>query len=192
MVPPVTRTGDRGAATRQADSDEALVHSVYSEHGRAMLAYATRLLGDRAAAEDVVQEAVIRAWRNPDVLTNGKGSTRGWLLTVVRNLVIDRVRARAARPSEVDEDPEVQPAVADHADLVATSVTVRAALAGLSDDHRAVLEQLYLHGRGLNETASALGVPPGTVKSRSFYALRALRQNMERPDATGATVGGVR
>ena len=63
-----------------------------------MLAYATRLLGDRAAAEDVVQEALIRAWRHPEVLTNGKGSIRGWLLTVIRNLVTDRVRARAARP----------------------------------------------------------------------------------------------
>ena len=74
-----------------------------------MLAYATRLLGDRASAEDVVQEALIRAWRNPDVLTNGKGSTRGWLLTVVRNLVIDRARARAARPAEVADDPDPQP-----------------------------------------------------------------------------------
>ena len=62
-----------------------------------MLAYATRLLGDRASAEDVVQEALIRAWRNPDVLTNGKGSTRGWLLTVVRNLVVDRWRSAASR-----------------------------------------------------------------------------------------------
>ena len=140
-----------------------------------MLAYATRLLGDRAAAEDVVQEALIRAWRNPDVLTNGKGSTRGWLLTVVRNLVIDRVRARAARPQEVDEDPEFHPAVGDHADLVATSVTVRDALTSLSEDHRLVLDQLYLQGRSLGEAAAALGVPTGTVKSRSYYALRALR-----------------
>lgn len=145
-----------------------------------MLAYATRLLGDRAAAEDVVQEALIRAWRNPDVLTNGKGSTRGWLLTVVRNLVIDKVRARSARPQEVDEDPEFHPAVGDHADLVANSVTVRKALEGLSEDHRVVLEQLYLRGRSLGEAAAALGVPTGTVKSRSYYALRALRQLMER------------
>jgi len=145
-----------------------------------MLAYATRLLGDRAAAEDVVQEALIRAWRNPDVLTNGKGSTRGWLLTVVRNLVIDRFRARSARPSEVDEDPDFQPSVRDHAELVATSVTVRAALDGLSGDHRVVLEELYLHGRTLAGAAQVLGVPTGTVKSRSFYALRALRQVMER------------
>jgi RNA polymerase sigma-70 factor (ECF subfamily) len=162
--------------------DEALVHAVYSEHGRAMLAYATRLLNDRAAAEDVVQEALVRAWRNPQVLTNGKGSTRGWLLTVVRNLVIDRVRARAARPPEVAESPE-QPAVQrDHADAVATAVTVRAAMDSLSEDHRGVLEQLYFQGRSLGEAATALGVPPGTVKSRSYYALRALRRAIDRTE----------
>ena len=86
---------DVGGAGRVRDGDEALVHAVYREHGRAMLAYATRLLDDRAAAEDVVQEALIRAWRHPEVLTNGKGSIRGWLLTVVRNLVTDRVVRKA-------------------------------------------------------------------------------------------------
>lgn len=145
-----------------------------------MLAYATRLLGDRASAEDVVQEALIRAWRNPDVLTNGKGSTRGWLLTVVRNLVIDRMRAKSARPPEVAEDPDAHPAARDHADLVATAVTVRAALRELSEEHRVVLEQLYLQGRSLGEAAERLGVPTGTVKSRSYYALRALRAAMQR------------
>jgi RNA polymerase sigma factor (sigma-70 family) len=97
-------TERRGGRTARASAgDEALVQAVYREHGRAMLAYATRLLNDRAAAEDVVQEALIRAWRHPEVLTNGKGSIRGWLLTVVRNLVTDRQRARAARPAEVAE-----------------------------------------------------------------------------------------
>lgn len=168
---------------RRDVGNEALVHAVYSEHGRAMLVYATRLLSDRAAAEDVVQEAVIRAWRHPDVLTNGRGSVRGWLLTVVRNLVIDRVRARDARPPELGEDIsqlEHGPAERDHADAVAASVTVHRALDGLSPEHRAVLEQVYLHGRSLDEAAAVLGVPKGTVKSRSFYALRSLRSAMER------------
>lgn len=168
---------------RRDDGNEALVHAVYSAHGRAMLVYATRLLGDRAAAEDVVQEALIRAWRHPEALSDGRGSVRGWLLTVVRNLVIDRVRARDARPPEVPEEPDTGPATRDHADAVAAAVTVHAALATLSPEHRAVLEQVYLHGRDLEETAAALGVPKGTVKSRSFYALRALRTAMDRADA---------
>lgn len=164
---------------RRDEADEALVRTVYEEHGRALLAYATRLLGgDRVAAEDVVQETLVRAWRNPQVLTNGKGSTRGWLLTVTRNLVTDRVRARAARPQEVPEAPDRPPVERDHADAVVASVTVLSALEDLSADHRGVLDQIYFQGRSLGEAATALGIPPGTVKSRSYYALRALRENL--------------
>ncbi|OZM75966.1 sigma-70 family RNA polymerase sigma factor [Pseudonocardia sp. MH-G8] len=180
------------ARERAEDRDEALLHSVYSEHGRALLAYATRLTGDRAAAEDVVQETLIRAWRHPEVLTNGKGSTRGWLLTVARNLVTDRYRARAARPREVAENPDAPPLVRDHADSVVASVTVMAALDELSEDHRGVLDQIYFKGRSLGEAATALGIPAGTVKSRSYYALRALRQSLAgpapEPDTTGSGV----
>lgn len=168
--------------------DEALVHAVYQEHGRALLAYATRLTGDRAAAEDVVQETLIRAWRHPEVLTNGKGSTRGWLLTVTRNIVTDRIRARAARPQEVGEVPEAPPVERDHADRVVASVTVLAALEGLSEDHRGVLDQIYFQGRSLGEAATALGIPAGTVKSRSYYALRALRERLTARDTAGDEV----
>jgi RNA polymerase sigma-70 factor (ECF subfamily) len=182
-------TERRGGRTARASAgDEALVQAVYREHGRAMLAYATRLLNDRAAAEDVVQEALIRAWRHPEVLTNGKGSIRGWLLTVVRNLVTDRQRARAARPAEVAETAaagDLTAVVRDHADQVVASVTVLEALEGLSDDHRGVLDQLYFQGRSLGETATALGIPTGTVKSRTYYALQALRRSLNRDGVMG-------
>lgn len=171
---------------RDAAGDEALVHAVHQEHGRALLAYATRLTGDRAAAEDIVQETMIRAWRHPEVLTNGKGSTRGWLLTVVRNLVTDRYRARAARPQEVAENPDAPPVVRDHADSVVASVTVMAALDALSEDHRGVLDQIYFKGRSLGEAATELGIPAGTVKSRSYYALRALREHLATRDEVPA------
>ena len=174
-----------GGGGRTRDADEALVHGVYREHGRAMLAYATRLLGDRAAAEDVVQEALIRAWRHPEALTNGKGSVRGWLLTVVRNLVTDRQRARAARPTEVAETAGSPAVERDHADRVVASVTVLEALEELSADHRGVLDHLYFQGRSLGETAQVLGIPTGTVKSRTHYALLALRRSLSRDGLVG-------
>jgi RNA polymerase sigma-70 factor (ECF subfamily) len=183
-----------GRAERTRDGDEALIQAVYREHGRAMLVYATRLLGDRAAAEDVVQEALIRAWRHPEVLTNGKGSIRGWLLTVIRNLVTDRHRARAARPAEVAESDATPAVERDHADRVVASVTVLEALEGLSEDHRGVLDQLYFQGRSLGETASVLGIPTGTVKSRTYYALQALRRSLNRDGVLNVNVvneGGV-
>ena len=182
----MAKTG-RAGRSDGSDASEALIQAVYREHGRAMLAYATRLLGDRAAAEDVVQEALIRAWRHPEVLTNGKGSIRGWLLTVVRNLITDRARARAARPTEVAET-DANPAVErDHADRVVASVTVL-------EDHRGVLDQLYFQGRSLGETASVLGIPTGTVKSRTYYALQALRRSLNRDGVLNVNVvnkGGV-
>lgn len=76
-----------GARHRREVADEALVRRMFDEHGNAMLAYATRLTGDRGAAEDVFQEALVRAWRHPDGLSNGKCSARTWLLSMVDNVV---------------------------------------------------------------------------------------------------------
>jgi RNA polymerase sigma-70 factor, ECF subfamily len=164
------------ARSRAVVADEALILSLYEEHGRALLAYATRLTGDHGAAEDVVQETLVRAWRHPDALASERGSVGGWLLTVTRNIVTDRYRRRAVRPAEVAESA-VRPAIQrDHADSVVNSMTVLDALARLSPEHRDVLTEIYLRGASVAEAARALGVPPGTVKSRSHYALVALRR----------------
>ncbi len=162
-----------------ASTDEALVTSLYAEHGATLLAYATRLTGDRQLAEDVVQETLLRAWRNAAKLTEERGSIRGWLFTVARNIVTDRVRARQARPAEVSESPATPPIAYDHADDVVNSVYVRHALQTLSPEHRAVLVTVYYGGKTATEAAEILGVPPGTIKSRAYYALRALRGAIE-------------
>jgi RNA polymerase sigma-70 factor, ECF subfamily len=169
------------AGSGAADRDEGLIKALYAEHGGAVLAYAMRLTrGDRAAAEDVLQETLLRAWRHPEVLVNGRGSIRAWLLTVARNLVIDQARMRRARPAEVAENPGVEPAVSDHATGVVDSIVLAEALDGLSDEQRTVLVHLYFRGRTVREAADELGLPIGTVKSRSYHALRALRAAMSR------------
>ncbi|MEU6866823.1 sigma-70 family RNA polymerase sigma factor [Streptomyces sp. NPDC046876] len=162
--------------TRRGSTDEALIRSVYEEHGHALLAYATRLTGDRATAEDVVQETLIRAWRHSEALVNGKGSVRGWLLTVARNIITDRYRARAARPQEVSGAAAAPPVELDHADAVVDTMTVLGALDQLTPEHRDVLKELYYRQLSVAEAADSLGIPAGTVKSRSHYALKALRE----------------
>jgi RNA polymerase sigma-70 factor (ECF subfamily) len=173
--------------TRDGRSDDALIRAVYQEHGQAVLAYATKLTGDRAAAEDVLQETLVRAWRHSEVLVNGQGSVRAWLLTVAGRIVVDRARARAARPREVTESPAESPTERDHADQVIDSMEVFEALQKLSEEHREVIVQIYFRGASLREASTALGVPEGTVKSRSYHALRALHKSLR--DGAGVTKG---
>ncbi|HET9138367.1 MAG TPA: sigma-70 family RNA polymerase sigma factor [Actinophytocola sp.] len=166
---------DSGGQEPRAPGED-LIRFLYQEHGRSVLAYATRLTGDRAAAEDVVQETLLRAWKHEQDLRNDtKGSVRGWLLTVARNIVTDRARARAARPQEVGEPVDVPAVELDHAEAVVNSMAVLGAMDKLSVEHREVLVEMYYRGRTVAEAAQALGIPAGTVKSRSYHALRALR-----------------
>jgi RNA polymerase sigma-70 factor (ECF subfamily) len=146
-------------------------------------------MGDRALGEDVVQETLIRAWRNPDALTNNKGSLRGYLFTIARNIAIDRHRARQARPAEVAETVSSTPVEMDHADAVVDSMVVLSAMETLSPEHRDVLRAIYFQGRTVEETAASLGIPAGTVKSRSYHALRRLRDAIgERPGAQSTAI----
>ncbi|MGK5681375.1 sigma-70 family RNA polymerase sigma factor [Actinoplanes sp. URMC 104] len=161
---------------RESSADEVLIRRLYNEHGGALLAYATRLMGDRALGEDVVQETLIRAWRNPGALTEDKGSVRGYLFTITRNIAIDRHRARQARPAEVAETVSSTAVSGDHADAVVDSMVVLGAMGKLSDEHQQVLRAIYFQGRTVDEAAESLGVPAGTIKSRSYYALRRLRE----------------
>jgi RNA polymerase sigma-70 factor (ECF subfamily) len=159
-------------------ADDQAVRALYVEHGPALLAYASRLVGgDRQQAEDIVQETLVRAWRHPAALApEGERSPRAWLFTVARNLAIDSHRARLARPRESPETASVDLSVADDpmGDLL-TRVEMLEAIDTLAPHHRVVIIALFYRGHSVAEAAELLGVPEGTIKSRCHYALRALR-----------------
>ncbi|MFJ9558869.1 sigma-70 family RNA polymerase sigma factor [Streptomyces fuscichromogenes] len=145
------------------------------EHRDGLVSYAEKMLGDHGLAEDVVQETIIRAWRNMDRLLGMEGSVKGWLFTVTRHLVVDWVRKPHTRREIVGgtyNDPATR---SDHIEAVHHSMVARPQLNKLSQEHRAVLAHLYLCDRTIKETADILGIPAGTVKSRQHNALRKLR-----------------
>jgi RNA polymerase sigma-70 factor (ECF subfamily) len=134
-------------------------------------------LGHRQTAEDLVQETMLRAWRNLDTLPPEDEASRRWLFTVARNLVIDHARKRQARPVEVAPldaervmtgDVTAGAALANHA--------LREAVANLSTAHREVLHEVYFEDRPVPDVAARLGIPVGTVRSRVHYAIRSLRE----------------
>lgn len=158
----------------------ALMEQLHAEHSAALWGYCVRLTGnDRVRAEDVVQETLLRAWRHFSVLDESQGSVRAWLFTVARNIVIDEWRSRRTRGDVfVAEVPEPTNS-ADHTDQLLMSWVVADALTRLSAEHRAVLLECYYRGLSVADAALHLGVPQGTVKSRTHYALRALRLALE-------------
>jgi RNA polymerase sigma-70 factor, ECF subfamily len=161
---------------RTESAREGGLRALYDGHAPVLLAYALRLTGgDRARAEDIVQETMLRAWRHLDVLDDSAGPVRPWLFTVAQRVAIDAHRARRSRPAETGDAALAAVPSLDDVEASLDRIVVADALQALSADHRAVIVETYYRGRSVTEAAGVLGIPPGTVKSRCYYALRALK-----------------
>ena len=160
-----------GALSKERDVREA-----YSAHAGELYGFAMRSLGDAGLAEEAVQETFLRAWRAGNRFDPQIGSLRTWLFAILRNVVIDLGRARAARPGVAKEGAEqsVEP-IEDS--LLAWQV--EEAMRRIGDQHRRILVETYYRGRPYAEVATELEIPVGTVKSRVYYALKALRVALE-------------
>ena len=165
--------------------DAELLRAMFAEHGDALYAHALRLTnGDRQRAEDLVQETLLRAWRHPEALDPNRGSVRAWLFTTARNLAIDSWRRRSVRVGEVVTDALPETLSDDETDRTVEAWLIAEALSRLSTVHREVLVECFYQGRSVAEASARLGVPPGTIKSRTHYALRSLRLVLEEMGVT--------
>lgn len=165
-------------------ADERGVQEAYTAHGAELYRFALRALGDDGVAQDVVQETFLRAWRAADRYDPELSSLRVWLFAIARNVVVDHARRRSARswprvPADASMVEQALGPVPDETDRVLATWLVEEALGRLSDDHRPVIVETYLRGRTYDEVAAERGVPVGTMRSRTFYALKALRVVMD-------------
>jgi len=178
---------DQASSPRNPVAPESRMQQLIELHSAALFRFLLGLTsGEPQQAQDLLQETLLRAWRKIDELNADVATLRPWLYTVARRIAIDAARARHARPLEiVNTDIGSAPDGADHISRVLTTHVVREGLAALSPEHRAVIVEIYFRGRSTTEAAARLGIPAGTVKSRSYHALRRLRAALDEAGVTG-------
>ena len=167
----------------ESSQREEVLQGLHDRHAPELWRFAMRLTRDPQVAEDVVQEALLRAWRDPGLATRTEPQARAWLFTVVRNLVVDRWRSAAMR-HEVGGLDFVEPGVEDRSGEVLDRWLIAEALQSVSREHRQVIAAAYYEGRTVAEIAAELRVPEGTIKSRLHYGLRSLRLVLQEKGVT--------
>lgn len=158
-------------------TDEIELRAAFVAHSGELVAFARRTLGDAELAEEAAQETFVRAWRHRDRFDPSLGSMRTWLFAIERRLVIDLARSRAVRRTDV-----LPPDAEDQGDSIERAMQawqVEEAIRRLRHEHRHVLIEIYYRGRPSRLVAEDLGIPDGTVRSRLFYALKALKLVLE-------------
>lgn len=175
----------------QRDGDlsaDSGLRAAYSAHGGELYRFALRGLGDPGLAQDAVQETFLRAWQSASRYDPSLASLRVWLFAIARNVMIDlhRRRARASfapvaseASAEAEGETDGLLRKADPTEQVLNRRVVVQALGQLTAEHREVIVETYLRGRSYDELAGTTGVAAGTLRSRSFYALKALRVAMK-------------
>ena len=164
---------------RIADRDVDAFDTLYHRYSRAVYGLALRRLGDRSRAEDALQETFTAVWRSARSYKPERGPGAPWLYAVARNAIVDRARARGDEYGDVPEteSPEARPDEAAEGAYV--SWRVHRALEDLPEHERDVVELAYWGGLSQSEVASFLGIPLGTVKTRTRAALQHLSEILE-------------
>jgi RNA polymerase sigma-70 factor (ECF subfamily) len=158
--------------------DERALSELYDRYAGLIYGAGVRYLGDRALAEDLVQEVFTAVWRSAAGYDPSRASFATWVYRITRNRATDLIRRRRARVRAVGGEARPEPGEEDPTGELSQSFDVASALSRLSPTHREVLILAYFHGLSQSEISRRTNTPLGTVKSRTTAALRALRETM--------------
>ncbi|XSG74335.1 RNA polymerase sigma factor [Herpetosiphon llansteffanensis] len=175
--------GDNVLIRRIAQGDEQALSQLYDRYAATVMGIALKIVRQREIAEEITQEAFWRVWQRASTFDNSRGNCAPWLFGIARNLSIDELRRRAARPQAAYDDPErpLLESIADDADIEEVvwlgeqRSVVRSAMQSLSAEQREALELAYFSGLTQREIADKLGNPLGTIKTRVRLGLLKLR-----------------
>jgi RNA polymerase sigma-70 factor (ECF subfamily) len=177
---PAPDPSDAELLARVGDRDREAFEILYGRYVRPVFGLALRRLGDRGHAEDAVQEAFAAIWRSASTYRPERGAAGGWLYTVARNAIVDRLRRTGpATDAELPELASVEPGPAERAEDSWVSWRVHRALESLQPREREVIELAYWSGMSQSEVAEYLGLPLGTVKTRTRSGLARLATVLE-------------
>ena len=168
---------------RSDDTGEAL-RELYRAYAGELYGFAYNALGERGAAEEIVQEVFLRAWRHAERYDPGRAGVRTWLYQIARHAVIDARRRAAVRPAPPPGDEPADAEAPGSLEQAMLGWQVAAALESLSPEHRQVIRLAQFQGLTMREISDRTGLPVGTVKSRIWYALRSLRLVLEEMGVT--------
>ena len=168
-----------------SDRGEDAARALYRTYSGELYGFALNRLGDRGLAEEVVQDVFMRVWRHSAEYDPSRGSVRTWLYGITRNAIVDLERHRSRRPPLASREPEDDGGVSPDEPIERALLRwqVQAALERLTPEHREVVRLAHLGGLSVREIAEGLGLPEGTVKSRTYYALQNLRLALDEMEA---------
>jgi RNA polymerase sigma-70 factor (ECF subfamily) len=176
---------DELVASRLAAGDDQALTEVFDRLGPAVYGAALRIVGDGAAAQDVVQDVFVELWRHPDRYQPAAGALRTYLMMLARHRAVDLVRSELRRMARQERHGRLAPVqrlcpVSDEVLAADAASAVRAAVRLLPDGQRRVVELAYFEGLSYREVAVAAGIPEGTAKSRLRLALAKLESVLDR------------
>jgi RNA polymerase sigma-70 factor, ECF subfamily len=164
---------------RTSAGDREAYEKLYKRYARSVFGLALRRLGDRGRAEDAVQETFASVWRSAGTYKPERGPGAPWLYGVARNAIVDRSRVRTESPAETIDEVSLDASPEDSAQQAWTSWRVHRALEALPEREQEVLVLAYWSDLSQSEVATKLGIPLGTVKTRTRSALQRLATILE-------------